>query len=303
MQAVSDTVNIVEVGPGNGLQFESNTLPLNDKVTFIEKPLDAGLDQIEIGSFASPTPQHADTENLFTNLSKKRAFAYTTLVTNKQGMESALSVDVKNITVFTSTSETFAHKNIGCSIDESIERLKPVIEMTMANGIEVRGALACVFGCPFEGKIKLANTISVAEKLFNIGCREISLVDSIGVGTPNQAQTLILHAGGVVPIDKIAVQFHDTRGQALANILASLEMGISTIDSSIAGLGGGSNEKGLSGNIATEDLVYMLQGLGIESGVDLEKIIATGRWISEKLKRTNTSRVGNAGVPDWIAKR
>lgn len=302
MQAVSDTVNIVEVGPRDGLQFEPGTLHIDDKVTLIEKLVDAGLDMIEVGSFVSPgkIPQLAETDELFKRLDKNRAYVYSALVPNEQGMQRALDADVKTIAVFTATSETFTKKNIGCSIEESFERFKPVFELAKENDIEVRGYLSCVFGCPYEGKIDMSDTIRVAEKLYNAGCYEISLGDTIGVGTPNQAQTLILHAGGVIPIDKIAVHFHDTRGQALANILACLEMGISTIDSSIAGLGGCPYAPGASGNVATEDVVYMLHGLGIESGVDLKKVIDIGRWVSEKLNRPNQSRVGLAGAPDWI---
>lgn len=302
MQAVSDTVNIVEVGPRDGLQFEPNTLPLTDKVEFIQRLIEAGLDQIEVGSFisAEKIPQLADTDELFHKLGKNRAFSYSALVTNEQGMQRALEADVKNIAIFTAASETFTQKNIGCSIDESLEQLKPVIEMAKENNIDVRGYLSCIFGCPYEGQIKMTDTIRVAEQLYNAGCYEISLGDTIGVGTPNQAQTLILHAGGVVPIDKIAVHFHDTRGQAIANILASLEMGISTIDSSVAGLGGCPYSKGASGIVATEDVVYMLHGLGIDSGIDLNKIIEVGQWVSEKLRRSNNSRVGHADVPEWI---
>ena len=302
MQAVSDTVNIVEVGPRDGLQFEPNTLPLTDKVEFIQRLIEAGLDQIEVGSFisAEKIPQLADTDELFHKLGKNRAFSYSALVTNEQGMQRALEADVKNIAIFTAASETFTQKNIGCSIDESLEQLKPVLEMAKENDIDVRGYLSCIFGCPYEGQIKMTDTIRVAEQLYNAGCYEISLGDTIGVGTPNQAQTLILHAGGVVPIDKIAVHFHDTRGQAIANILASLEMGISTIDSSVAGLGGCPYNTGASGIVATEDVVYMLHGLGIDSGIDLNKIIEVGQWVSEKLRRSNNSRVGRADVPEWI---
>jgi len=302
MQAVSDTVSIVEVGPRDGLQFEPGILPIADKISLIEKLVDAGLDQIEVGSFVSPDkiPQLADTDELFKRLDKKRAFVYSALVPNEKGMQRALAADVKTIAVFTAASETFSRKNIGCSIDESFERFKPVIELAKDNDIDVRGYLSCVFGCPYEGKIKMADTVRIAERLYNAGCYEVSLGDTIGVGTPNQAQALILHTGGVIPIDKIAVHFHDTRGQALANILACLEMGISTIDSSVAGLGGCPYAQGASGNVATEDVVYMLHGLGIESGVDLKKIIDVGRWVSEKLKRINQSRVGLSGAPDWI---
>lgn len=302
MQAVSDTVNIVEVGPRDGLQFDSTALPVEDKILLVEKLINAGLDQIQVGSFnsAEKGQQLADTAQLFKKLDKKREYVYSAVVLDENSMQHALEADIKNISLFTSASQTFTQKNLGCSIEESFEQFKPVIELAQENDIEIRGYLSCVFGCPYEGRIKMADTIDVAEKLYKAGCSEISLGDTLGVGTPNQAQTLILHAGGVVPIDKLAVHFHDNRGQALANILACLEMGISTIDSAVAGLGGYPHTEYTSGNLSTEDVVYMLHGLGIDSGVDLKKIIEVGRWLSEKLNLPNNSRVGCTGVPDWI---
>lgn len=302
MQAVSDTVTIVEVGPRDALQFESNCISLEEKIQLVEKLVDAGLDQIEVGGFidSKKNLQLSDTDELFKKLDKKREYVYSALVDNENSLQRALQADAKNISLFTSASEQFAHKNLGCSIDESFETFKPVIELAKHNDIEVRGYLSCVFGCPYEGQIKLSDTIRVAEKLYAAGCSEISLIDTIGIGTPNQAQTLILHAGGVVPIDRIAVNFQNTRGQALANILASMEMGISIINTSIAGMGNCLYSGGGSGNVATEDVVYMLHGLGIDSSIDLKKIIKVGQWLSEKLNRPNNSRVGLAGVPDWI---
>lgn len=302
MQAVSDTVTIVEVGPRDALQSESHVFSLEEKIQLVEKLVDAGLDQIEVGGFidSSTNPQLSDTDELFKKLDKKREYVYSALVHNENGMQRALQVDAKNISVFTSASEKFVQKNFDCSIDETFETIKPVIELAKQNDIVVRGYLSCVFGCPYEGQINLSDTIRIAEKLYAAGCSEISLIDTIGIGTPNQAQTLILHAGGVVPIDRIAVHFQNTRGQALANILASMEMGISIIDSSIAGMGNCLYNGSGSGNVATEDVVYMLHGLGIDSSIDLKKIIKVGQWLSEKLNRPNNSRVGQAGIPDWI---
>jgi hydroxymethylglutaryl-CoA lyase len=302
MQAVSDNVRIVEVSPRDGLQFEKNTLSVEQKVTLINKLTDAGLRNIEAGSFVSSDkiPQLTDSDKVFNKLNLTGPTTYSALVPNEQGMQRALKENVKSIAIFTAASENFCEKNIGCSIEESFKRFKPVLELAKENNISVRGYLSCVFGCPYEGEIKMHQTIEVVKKLYEAGCDEISLGDTIGVGTPNQAQTLILHAGGVVPIDKLAVHYHDTRGQALANILASLEMGVSTIDSSVAGLGGCPYAQGASGNVATEDVVYMLHGLGINSGVDLHTIIEVGRWVSQQLNRTNGSRVGLSGAPHWI---
>ena len=302
MQAVSDTVKIVEVGPRDGLQFESKVLSVSQKVELITRLSNAGLSQIETGSFVSADkiPQLADSDEVFTKLDRSNGAVYSALVPNEKGMQRALKAGVESIAIFTAASETFCEKNIGCSIEESFERFKPVMEIAQENNISVRGYLSCVFGCPYEGPVKMSQTLQVAERLYKSGCYEISMGDTIGIGTPNQAQTLILHAAGVVPLDKIAIHFHDTRGQALANILACLEMGISTVDSSVAGLGGCPYAEGASGNVATEDVVYMLHGLGIYSGIDLRKIIETGRWISNLLCRNNSSRVGQSGAPDWI---
>ena len=214
-----------------------------------------------------------------------------------------MSVGADEIALFTSASETFNQKNINCSIAESLQRFEPVIELAQANDIRIRAYLSCAFGNPYDNDVEFGNVANLAELLITMGCAEISLGDTFGSCTPLQAHQVVSVVGENVVIDDIAVHFHDTRGQALANILACLELGVSIVDASVAGLGGCPFAKSASGNVATEDVVYMLHGLGIESGVDLEKIIDVGRWVSEKLKRENKSRVGLVGVPDWILDR
>jgi len=302
MLATPEQVRIVEVGPRDGLQYESTTLDLATKIGFINQLSESGITCIEAGSFVSPAliPQLADSGEVFSGITRRENVAYTALVPNETGMQRALAAKVNGVAVFSAASETFCQKNIGCSIEESLRRFKAVIAQAKANKLTVRGYISCVFGCPYEGAIKISHVVKLAQNLFNLGCDEISLGDTIGVGTPSQAQTLILHVAGVVPTDRLAVHFHDTRGQALANILATLEMGITTIDSAVAGLGGCPYAPGASGNVATEDLVYMLNGLGIETGINLTRLVAAGRYITQQLGRPNASRVGIAGIPDWI---
>lgn len=302
MRPVPDSVTIVEVGPRDGLQFEPLTLSTADKVAFIEQLAACGIPHIETGSFVAPgkIPQLSDSDEVFKQLQRRNTTTYTVLVPNQKGMQRALMANVKSIAVFTAVSDTFCQRNIGCSIDESLARFKPVIEAAAANNIHVRGYLSCVFGCPYEGHMPLKKVIDVANRLYQAGCHELSLGDTIGIGTAIQTQELILHIAGVVPIDRLAVHFHDTRGQALANILASLEMGVATVDTSVAGLGGCPYAEGAAGNVATEDVVYMLNGLGIHTGIDLGQLISIGNDISRKLQRSNNSRVGKAGIPDWI---
>jgi len=302
MQAIPTQVRIVEVGPRDGLQYESTILDLATKVNFINQLSESGLTNIEAGSFVSQAliPQLAGSDDVFSAITRHNNVAYTALVPNDIGMQRALAVGVDGIAVFTAASETFCQKNIGCSISQSLQRFNPVIATAKTNNLKIRGYVSCVFGCPYEGVINIHHVVRLAENLYNLGCDEISLGDTIGVATPSQAQTLLLHVAGVVPTDKLAVHFHDTRGQALANILATLEMGVTTIDSAVAGLGGCPYAPGASGNVATEDVVYMLNGLGINTGVDLAKIIAAGRYITQQLGRHNASRVGIAGIPNWM---
>jgi hydroxymethylglutaryl-CoA lyase len=304
MQQIPDQIRIVEVGPRDGLQFESKILDAVTKIEFVNQLSATGLSHIEVGSFVSPkhVPQLADSEAVFNGLLRKPNVLYSALVPNDIGLQRAMEAKLEAISVFTAASETFCQKNIGCSIEESLDRFDPVIELAKASGIHVRAYISCVLGCPYEGSIKVAQVVKLAQRLIQMGCDEISLGDTIGVGTPSQAQTLVLHVGGVVPLNRIAVHFHDTRGQALANIMACLDMGITTVDASVAGLGGCPYAEGASGNVATEDVVYMLNGCGIQTGIDLNKLINTGNFISEQLDRMNNSRVAQAGIPAWIEK-
>jgi hydroxymethylglutaryl-CoA lyase len=301
MQTLPEQVTIVEVGPRDGLQFEPATLTITDKVAFIEQLADCGLSHIEAGSFVAPgkIPQLADSDEVFQLLKPRQGVIYSALVPNQKGMERALKVRVNSIALFTAASETFCQKNIGCSIDESFARFEPVIQTAKVNNMHVRGYISCILGCPYEGNIPTKKVTAIAKRLYDAGCDEISLGDTIGSGTPLQAQELILQITAKVPIDKLAVHFHDTRGQALANILASLQMGISTVDASVAGLGGCPYADGAAGNVATEDVVYMFDGLGITTGIDLDCLIKAGNDISNKLQRRNSSRVSMAGVPHW----
>ncbi|NKB39231.1 MAG: hydroxymethylglutaryl-CoA lyase [Gammaproteobacteria bacterium] len=289
-------VKLVEVGPRDGLQNEKQVIETETKVELIHRLADAGLSVIESGSFVSPkwVPQMADSAEVMQAINRADHISYPVLIPNMKGLEAALAVDAKEIAIFGAASESFSQKNINCSIQESLERFHPVCETAMDKDIKIRGYISCVLGCPYEGDISPDAVVEVAEALLQMGCYEISLGDTIGVGTPRKAQQLIDALTEKTPIEKLAVHFHDTYGQALANIYACLELGISTIDSSIAGLGGCPYAAGASGNVATEDVVYMLNGLGIKSGTDLEKLIVTGRHISNSLQRQPASKVSLA---------
>jgi len=289
-------VKIVEVGPRDGLQNESAALTADTKVEFIERLAATGLRAIEVGSFVNPdkVPQMADTEAVFARIQRQPEVRYGALVPNLKGLERALAAGVRDIAVFTAATDTFCQKNINCTIDESIERFKPVIERARAQGVAVRGYISCVLGCPYEGKVEPEQVARVADKLAKLGVDEISLGDTIGVGTPRKARAMVKAVAVVAPIERLALHFHDTYGQALANILACLDTGVAVIDASVSGLGGCPYAPGASGNVATEDVVYMLNGLDIYTGVDLGKLVEVGRFITEKLHRTNESRVGRA---------
>ncbi len=295
-------VKIVEVGPRDGLQYESTILDPEDIIEFINRLSRSGLTHIETGSFVNPklVPQMANSEFVFSGIDRPANVIFSALVPNIEGMQRALDVDVTEIAIFTSSSETFCQKNIRCSVQESLQRFEPVIKLAQENNVPVRAYLSCVMGCPYEGPIKLKKVATLAGTLLKMGCYEISLGDTIGVGTANYAIAMIKEVLKHVPLDRIAVHFHDTRGQALANIFACLDLGIKNIDASVAGLGGCPFAKGASGNVATEDVLYMLNQLGITTNVDLNTIIETGKFISEKLDRENLSKVSNAGIPDWI---
>jgi hydroxymethylglutaryl-CoA lyase len=293
---MSKRVRIVEVGPRDGLQNEKEIIPTHTKIEFIDRLSQTGLEAIEVTSFVSPEriPQLADQHEVYTSIQKSPNIQYSALVPNRQGMENAIKAGVKSIAVFTAVSETFSQKNTHCSIAESLERIQEVITMAKAHAIPVRAYLSCVLGCPYEGEIPFSKKVLIASRLYEMGCNEISLGDTIGVGTAQQAQRLIKALLPFIPIDQLAIHFHDTYGQALVNIYACLELGISVIDSSIAGLGGCPYAKGASGNVATEDLLYMLNGLGIETGVDMQKLIEVSRFVAEFTKRPPHSKVAEA---------
>lgn len=299
------SVRIVEVGPRDGLQNEKVAVDVATKVALINQLTEAGLSYIEAGSFVSPkwVPQMAGSDEVFSQLSvqtpENSNTVFAALAPNLRGLERAIDCDVKEVAVFAAASESFSQKNINCSIAESLERFKPLAEQALANGIRLRGYISCVVGCPYEGSVDTETVARIAKQLLAMGCYEISLGDTIGVGTPASIEKLLERLLEEIPAEKLAVHLHDTYGQALANVLISLQMGISVIDSSVAGLGGCpyaklANGGAASGNLATEDLVYMLNGLGIEHGVDLKKLIAAGNFISRKLQRNNGSKVGIA---------
>ncbi|MFO0998300.1 MAG: hydroxymethylglutaryl-CoA lyase [Alphaproteobacteria bacterium] len=289
-------VKIVEVGARDGLQNEATLVPKTVKVELIERLSDAGLRSVEAGAFVSPkwVPQMADTADVLSVVKKRPGVAYPVLVPNMKGFEAAIAASVEEIAVFGAASETFSQKNINCSIKESLDRFVPVAEAAKARGIRVRGYVSCVLGCPYEGAIAPEAVSQVASALHDMGCYEVSLGDTIGVGTPARAQSMLEAVMRCIPVERLAVHFHDTYGQALANILASLECGIAVVDSSVAGLGGCPYAKGASGNVASEDVVYMLHGLGIETGIDLDALAEVGWFITEALGRPPASKVSLA---------
>jgi len=290
-------VRIAEMSPRDGLQNEPGpVLATHLKTGLIEHLADCGLTHIESASFVSPkwVPQMGDAAEVMAGLRRKPGVRYTALTPNIKGFENALAAGVDEVAVFGAASETFSQKNINCSIAESLDRFAPVMEAAAKHRIPVRGYVSTVLGCPYEGDIAPAQVALVAKALLNMGCYEVSLGDTIGVGTPLKAKRMLAAVAEQVPMNQLAAHFHDTYGQALANLYAVLEEGISVIDASVAGLGGCPYARGASGNVATEDVLYLLDGLGIETGVDLKKLVATGDWISAKLGRKNGSRVGQA---------
>ncbi len=289
-------VKIVEVGARDGLQNESTPVSVEVKISLIEKLADAGIPVVEAASFVSPkwVPQMAGSAEVFKGIKQKANTNYPVLVPNLKGLEGALESGVKEVAVFAAASESFTQKNINCTIEESINRYTEVIEKSLENGLKVRGYVSCTLGCPYEGEIATEKVAEVSKRLSDLGCYEISLGDTIGTGTPIKAQQMIETVAKQVPIQQLAAHFHDTYGQALANLFAVLQLGVSTIDSSVSGLGGCPYAKGATGNVATEDVVYMLNGMGIETGVDLDKLLEAGRFISDQLGRKPNSNVGLA---------
>jgi len=289
-------VKLVEVGPRDGLQNEPQTVPTATKIALINQLSETGLSSIEVTSFVSPKwiPQLADHNEVFLGIQKKPHIHYPVLVPNLKGLEAALSVGVTDIAVFTTPSEQFSQQNTHCSVAESLKRLTDVIEVAKRQSLRIRAYLSCILGCPYEGEMLPEKVASLASTLFQMGCEEISLGDTIGVGTPLKTKQLLKKVSEQVPKEHLAVHFHDTYGMALANIYVALECGITVIDSAIAGLGGCPYARGASGNVATEDVLYLLQSMGIETGVDLEKIIRVGKFIAKQLGREPQSKVSRA---------
>lgn len=289
-------VRIVEVGPRDGLQNEKTPIATADKIALIDRLSATGLRSIEATSFVSPkwVPQLADAAQVFAGIARRPGVRYPVLVPNEQGYERARAVGVEEIAVFTAASEAFNQKNINAGIDESLQRFAPVLARAKADGVAVRGYVSTVLGCPYQGQVPVADVVRVARALFEMGCYEISLGDTIGVGTPGKARAMFKAVAAEVPASALAVHFHDTYGQALSNILACLEEGVAVVDSAVSGTGGCPYARGASGNVASEDVVYMLHGLGIATGVDLDALAQTGRWLAGLLGRETGSKVGKA---------
>ncbi len=289
-------VRIVEVGPRDGLQNEKRAVSTAVKLELIERLADAGLPAIEATAFVSPkwVPQMADHTEVLERIRRRPGVAYPVLTPNLKGFEAARAAGATEVAIFGAASEAFSKRNINCSIAESLERFRPVAEAAREANITLRGYISCVVGCPYEGEVKPQQVAEVAAALYAMGCYEVSLGDTIGVGTPAKIQAMIGACAARVPIERLAGHYHDTYGQALANIYASLELGVATFDTSVAGLGGCPYAAGASGNVATEDVVYLLNGLGIESGIDLERVVAIGQWICGVLGREPATRAGRA---------
>ena len=294
--SLPEKVRLVEVGPRDGLQNEAQPISVADKVRLVDDLSAAGLGYIEVGSFVSPkwVPQMAGSAEVFAAIEQRPGVTYAALAPNLRGFEDALAAGVKEVAVFAAASEAFSQRNINCSISESLSRFEPIMDAARSHGVRVRGYVSCVLGCPYEGKVSAAQVAPVAKALHDMGCYEVSLGDTIGTGTAGDTRRLFDVVSAVVPREQLAGHFHDTYGQALANVYASLLEGISVFDSSVAGLGGCPYAKGATGNIASEDVLYLLQGLGIETGIDLDRLIAAGQRISQVLGRANGSRVARA---------
>ena len=296
MRPLPSRVKLVEVAPRDGLQNEAETVPTAVKIALIDALSQTGLMVIEAGAFVSPKwiPQMADTDRVLAGIARRPGVDYPVLVPNMEGFEAARAAGAKAIAIFGAASETFTRRNINCSIAESLDRFAPVAAAAADAGVALRGYISCALGCPYEGAIVPQAVAEVAARLFEMGCTEISLGDTIGVGTPKQARAMVEAVAARVPMGRLAVHFHDTYGQALANVLACLELGVATVDAAVAGLGGCPYAQGATGNLASEDLLYMLDGLGIETGVDLDRLIAAGLAICAHLGREPAAKVARA---------
>ncbi|MGZ3158242.1 MAG: hydroxymethylglutaryl-CoA lyase [Burkholderiaceae bacterium] len=289
-------VKIIEVGPRDGLQNEQQTISADIKIALINRLTQAGFSNIEAASFVSPkwVQQMATSSEVMAGITRKAGVVYSALVPNMKGFEAALAAKADEVVIFGSASEAFSQKNINCSIAESIERFRDVAKMAKQNGLRLRGSISCALGCPYQGEVSPEAVADVVSRLRDLRCDEIDIADTIGVGTPVKVQTVMQRAAQEFPIERLSGHFHDTYGQALANIYASMEVGISIFHSSVAGLGGCPYAKGATGNVATEDVLYMMQGLAIDTGIDLLAVVEAGQFISQQLGRKAVSRAGNA---------
>ncbi len=299
-RAMATSITIVEVGPRDGLQNEREIVSVETKIALIERLAAAGLTTVEAGAFVSPkwVPQMAATDEVMARIKRLPGASYPVLTPNLKGYEGARAVNADTVAVFGAASESFSRKNINCGIDESLERFRPVIEAARGDGVRVRGYVSCVLGCPYEGRVPLANVVRVSKALYAMGCYEISLGDTIGVGAPEETRAMIRAVAGEVPVAALAGHFHDTYGQALANIWALIEESVTVFDASVSGLGGCPYAKGASGNVASEDVVYSLHRSGYETGVDLDALVSISRWISGKLARQPGGKVTLARTAD-----
>ena len=294
--AIPEKVRIVEVGPRDGLQNEAQNVPAAVKIELIDRLTDAGLPVIEATAFVSPkwVPQMADNAEVMAGIRRKTGVDYPVLVPNRKGLEAAIAAGCDEVVVFGAATESFSRRNTNCSIDEGLARFSEVCAEAIARGLRVRGDISVCLGCPYEGEVQPAQVTRVARELFAMGCYEITVADTIGAGTPGKTRAVIEDIAKHIPVTKLAGHFHDTYGQALANTLAALECGVATFDSSVAGLGGCPYAKGATGNVATEDLLYMLDGMGIHTGIDMQKLVAAGSFICNAIGRPTQSRVARA---------
>jgi hydroxymethylglutaryl-CoA lyase len=289
-------VKIVEVGPRDGLQAETTAVATETKIDLVNRLSRSGIGNIEAASFVSPkwVPQMSDGLRVMSEIERVPGVIYSALTPNMRGFENAIEANVDEVVIFGSASEAFSHRNLNCSISEGIERLRPVAVAAKDAGLRLRGSISCCFGCPYEGQVDPDSVVEVVQRLKDLGCDEIDLADTVGVGTARKVAAIIERTAKIFPLDRLAGHFHDTYGQGLANILASMQIGMNIFHSSVAGLGGCPYARGATGNVATEDVLYLLHGLGIETGVDLDAIVGTGHFISDAINRPNGSRAGKA---------
>jgi hydroxymethylglutaryl-CoA lyase len=298
---VSEKVHLVDVGPRDGLQNEKQTVPAAVKIELVQRLVGAGFKDVEVTSFVSPkwVPQMADGAQVMAGITRAPGVVYSVLVPNLKGLEGALAANADEVVIFGAASEAFSQKNINCSIAESIDRFAPVAQQALAAGKKVRAAVSCALGCPYQGEVSIEAVVDVVKRLKALGVHQYSIADTIGVGTPARTRAVMQACAEVVGMEKLTGHFHDTYGMAIANVAASLSVGVHTFESSVAGLGGCPYAKGATGNVATEDVVYLMQGLGLDTGIDLRALVETGAWISQQIGRNYSSRAGKALATKW----